>query len=225
MDFNIILIVMDIVVILFAVSIHEASHGYAAYRFGDPTPEVQGRLTLNPIAHLDLVGSIIIPFFLVISHLPVFGWAKPVMIDPRNFKGDYNQVRKKTAWVALAGPGSNFIVATVSGLLLRLIFLSNPQIKYFVYTRTNISSSPLVGLAFILFELFVINTFLGLFNLIPIPPLDGGNIVSGFLPPKAAYTFDKIRPFGFFILLILLFTNLYSYFIMPVFKLFLIIPG
>ncbi len=225
MSFNIVKIIIDIVVLLFAVSAHEASHGYVAYKFGDPTPEVQGRLTLNPIAHLDLVGSIIVPAFLIIFKLPVFGWAKPVMVDPRNFEGDYNSVRKKMAAVAFAGPGSNFSIAIISAILLRVIFHYNPAVKFFIYTNSPMPSTIMAGIAFILFELFIINVFLGLFNLIPIPPLDGGNILIGLLPPKASMTFEKLQPYGFFILLLLIYTGIYSFFIMPFFRLFLKLLG
>ena len=225
MSFNIVKIIIDIVVLLFAVSIHEASHGFIAYKFGDPTPEIQGRLTLNPIAHLDPVGSIIVPAFLIIFKLPVFGWAKPVMVDPRNFTGDYNSVRKKMAVVAFGGPGSNFSVAIISAILLRIIFHFDPAVKYVIFTNTPLSSSISAGIGFILFELFIINVFLGLFNLIPIPPLDGGNILIGLLPPKAAMTFEKLQPYGFIILLVLIYTGVYSFFIMPFFRLFLKLLG
>jgi len=225
MDFSIVRIIIDIAVILFAVTIHEVSHGFLAYKLGDPTPEVQGRLTLNPVSHLDLVGSIIVPFVLIVSRLPVFGWAKPIMINPQNFSGDYKQVKRKSAAIAFAGPASNFLVAILAAGILRLLFSVDPGIRSVLYTSSSKPSSVLAGVGFILFELFIINVFLGLFNLIPIPPLDGGNILLGILPDEYARMLEQIQPYGFIILLVLIFTGLHRFFIIPFFRLFLSILG
>lgn len=222
MDFKIVTIVTQIAAVIFAVSLHEASHGWAANRFGDPTPELEGRITLNPVAHLDLFGSLLIPLFLAIAGLHIFGWAKPVMVNPRNFEPP---IRRKLALVALAGPLSNFFTAFLSAIALRLLFLYDPMLKFPFLGRGLFTSSIPGALTFIFFQLFVINAVLGLFNLFPIPPLDGGNVVSGLLPPKAAFTFDKIRPFGFLILLLLLYTRILDLYLNPMRRLFFLLLG
>lgn len=222
MDFKIVTIVTQIAAVIFAVSLHEASHGWASNRFGDPTPELEGRITLNPVAHLDLFGSLLIPLFLAIAGLPIFGWAKPVMVNPRNFEPP---IRRKLALVALAGPLSNFFTAFLSAIALRLLFLYDPMLKFASLGRGLFTGSIPGALTFIFLQLFVINAVLGLFNLFPIPPLDGGNVVSGLLPPKAAFTFDKIRPFGFLILLVLLYTHVLDLYLNPMLRLFFLLLG
>ena len=174
------------------------------------------------MAHLDLFGSLLIPLFLAIAGLPIFGWAKPVMVNPRNFE---SPIRRKLALVALAGPLSNFFTAFLSAIALRLLFLYDPMLKFASLGRGLFTSSIPGALTFIFFQLFVINAVLGLFNLFPIPPLDGGNVVSGLLPPKAAFTFDKIRPFGFLILLLLLYTRILDLYLNPMLRLFFLLLG
>jgi len=199
-----------LIVLLFSVIIHELAHGYVAYSLGDPTAKYAGRLTLNPIKHLDLFGSIILPLlFLLISFLPggqpfIFGWAKPVPINPYNFRDQ----KWGTFKVAVAGPLSNFGVAIVFGLFIR--FFNFPQI------------SPLIGLMGIIVYL---NILLGLFNLIPIPPLDGSWILFKFLPASAEKVRIFFQQYGLFILIFLLFSGvLYGlYFIINM--LFYLITG
>lgn len=175
--------------ILAALTVHEFSHGWMAYRLGDSTARDQGRLTLNPLAHLDPVGTIMLFLF----H---FGWAKPVPVNPYNFRGDIRDMRRGMIWVSLAGPGSNVLFAAVLGLLLQLL-LATSAIDY--------SNIVYLMLTFGVF----INLMLAFFNLIPIPPLDGSKIVEGLLPVKYLPSWQKFERMGFFVLIgIILFSRL-----------------
>jgi len=181
--------IFSLIVLLFSVMIHELAHGYVAYSLGDPTAKYAGRLTLNPLKHLDFFGSVMLPLLLLLATAgqgPIFGWAKPVPINPYNFKDQ----KWGTLKVAISGPAANFTIAVVFGLFIR--FFNFPQI------------SPFIGLMGIVVYL---NILLGLFNLIPIPPLDGSWILFKFLPSSA----EKIRIFfqqyGFFVLIFLLFSG------------------
>jgi len=175
-----------IAILIFSIVIHEVSHGAAANYLGDPTAKYAGRLTLNPIKHLDPIGSILVPLFLVLMRSPfLIGWAKPVPINPYNFKDQ----KYGSAKVALAGPGSNLIVALVFGLTLRFF--------------PEIAATP--GLTLIFGYIVFINILLAIFNLLPVPPLDGSHILFTFLPPG----FEKLKiflsQFGIFILVFFIF--------------------
>ncbi|MGD9040169.1 MAG: site-2 protease family protein [Desulfobacteraceae bacterium] len=201
-----------LVPVLFSIVVHEVAHGWMAYRLGDRTAKHMGRLTLNPIPHIDPLGTVILPVILIYLGGPVFGWAKPVPFNPQNFKPHVN-IRKGSMWVALAGPGSNLILAFIASFVL--VFLRN--------------SIPLPDAAYMFFgALVVINIFLALLNLIPIPPLDGSKILWGFLPPKYDPYFMMLERYGFFIIVILLGTGALSHIVRPPFEflrtLFLAIP-
>ena len=175
--------------VLFAITVHEYAHGWAASRLGDNTARMAGRLTLNPIKHIDLVGTIIIPIVLLLLGGFLFGWAKPVPVDARNLRSP----RGDMAWVAIAGPFSNLIMAFLWSLLLPL-----GKIVF------NISSD--VGLLMIYMAQagVLINLALMLLNLIPIPPLDGSRILSAFLPLRLSYQYNRLEQYGFIFLIILL---------------------
>ncbi|MCD6550611.1 site-2 protease family protein [bacterium] len=175
-----------LIVLVFSVIIHEIAHGAVAYYLGDPTAKYAGRLTLNPIPHIDPFGSILIPLLLVLARSPiVFGWAKPVPINPYNFRDQkYGQAK-----VALAGPAANLAIALVFGLILRFLPLSS-QFSFFAF-----------ALSYIVF----INILLAVFNLIPIPPLDGSHILFTFLPDSFIKLKMFLGQYGFFILLIVIF--------------------
>jgi len=186
---------------LLAITVHEFTHGYIAYKFGDPTAKLAGRLTFNPISHLDAVGTII----LVLTQM--IGWAKPVPVDPRYFKNP----RADMLWVSLGGPAANLVTAAILAILMHvLIFLTGGQVS------GQISTVILVPLYMILLFAVRINIVLAIFNLIPVPPLDGSKILSGLLPPRQAYEFEKLAPYGPIILLVvLMFTNAINYIIWP----------
>lgn len=160
------------VVLIFSVILHEVSHGYMANYLGDPTARLQGRLTLNPLPHIDPVGSIMLPAFLVFTGSPIFiGYAKPVPYNPHYLTGKYDELL-----VAGAGPGVNILIAVIFGLVIRFLGLSfQPEL-------TNALSA-----------IVVINLWLALFNLIPIPPLDGSKVLSGILPGPLARAYDQLR--------------------------------
>lgn len=176
--------ILFIAILVVSVVLHEVSHGYAADWLGDPTARLQGRLTMNPIPHIDPVGSILVPALLAI--LPgsiVFGWAKPVPYNPHNIVNRYGD-----AIVAAAGPASNFLLAGVAGLVLQL---------------TSITVASPFGMA--LFGIIFINVLLAVFNLVPIPPLDGSKILFNFLPAKFNYIRRALEQYGFMILLFFIF--------------------
>ena len=182
--------------LLFALTVHELAHGWVAFRLGDPTAKMAGRLTMNPLKHLDPLGVLA---FVIMK----IGWAKPVPVDPRYFRNP----QKDMLLVALAGPGANVLLALASALLARVL-VSVPVLPLFVL-------QPLVGM---LLASVWINIMLAVFNIIPIPPLDGSKVLMGVLPPEAARSFARIEPFGFFILLALFYTGVIGGLILPIIR-------
>lgn len=188
---------------ILAVTLHEVAHGYTAYRFGDNTARWQGRLTLNPIAHVDPVGTLLVPGALFAmaavtgSAVPIFGWAKPVPVNPMNFRGGW---RNKMAAVAIAGPVCNLLQAIFWALFLKLIWSVGIQ-EHFFYEVAKAG--------------ITINLMLMAFNLIPLPPLDGGMIVLNLLPRSLAVYYERLLPYGQWILLILIFAGLFRYLAYP----------
>ncbi len=189
-------IVVQFAVVLFAISIHESAHAWTANKFGDPTAKLQGRVTLNPIAHIDLIGTIIFPILLAVIGAPVFGWAKPVMVNPYNL---HNR-RRDGMFISAAGPISNLLVSL--GIIFLLLIFSQP-----ILTTTNPTFLLLIKIAS---YLLMINIFLAVFNLIPIPPLDGSGILEGVLSGEALNMYEKIKPYGFFILMLIIYTHIFD---------------
>lgn len=218
---SILYFVIQIAVLLFAVSIHESAHGWMAEKFGDSTARVQGRISLNPIRHIDPIGSVVFPIILAIMGAPVFGWAKPVQVNPYNLRNP----RKANVYIAAAGPGSNIIAAGAAIALFLL--LRSFGVVMVDLLRTGITfggSAPI--LTIILFYFIIINVYLTIFNLIPIPPLDGSGIVEGFLHGEALRTYMKIRPYGMIILFGLLYLGVFRMIATPILTfLFMIIRG
>jgi len=197
-------------VLLFAVSIHESAHGWMAEKFGDPTARMQGRITLNPIPHIDLVGSIIFPIFLyLMGSSAIFGWAKPVIWNPYNVRN----YRRANIFISAAGPGSNIIsgfVGTVVFLILKRFGLVDPIPLFF-------ASEAKPGLLTIIISSFILtNIFLAIFNMIPVPPLDGSGIVEGLLHGDALYNYQKLKPYGFIILILILYTGVLNIIARPI---------
>ncbi|MDH4223425.1 MAG: site-2 protease family protein [candidate division Zixibacteria bacterium] len=173
--------------LLFAITVHEYSHGWMAYRKGDPTAKLAGRLTLNPISHIDIVGLLLLYFY-------GFGWAKPVPINPNNFKNP----RKDELWVSLAGPASNMLLAFALGLLFRII--------YSPYSFTSEPSSYQL-IILMLVKGIQLNLVLTVFNLLPVKPLDGSHILAGLLPPQYNNQLTQIQRFAPYVLLGIIFLD------------------
>jgi Zn-dependent protease len=196
--------------LVFAVCFHEAAHGFVANRLGDPTARMLGRLTLNPIRHIDLWGTIIIPLVLIITKVPIlFGYAKPVPINPRYFKDP----KRDMALVAFSGPCSNFSLALLSGIVFRIILWRYPELYPIImddgrtFSGAGIAAWLLVPLLLMLVKSVQINVILAVFNLLPIPPLDGGRVMMGILPDHQAQKLGQIEPWGFFIVIFLIMLN------------------
>jgi Zn-dependent protease len=186
--------------ILFAITLHEAAHGWVANKLGDPTAKNLGRITLNPIKHIDPVGTIVVPLFLATVSPFVMGWAKPVPVEPRYFKSPLLDM----ALVAVAGPASNFLMACIWAMFIQLAFLSLEQ------------SQLLSFLAEMGEKGIIINIVLMVLNLLPIPPLDGGRVVAGILPPKLAIPYMQLERFGMIIILLLLVSGILGKVMWPV---------
>jgi len=191
--------------VLFAITLHEAAHGYVARLFGDNTAYVAGRITLNPLKHIDLVGTIVVPIaILLIAKLAggagfLFGWAKPV---PVSF-GQLRRPKQDMVWVAAAGPGANLLMAVLWAIVLKLQIALGLNEAFFVEMAKA--------------GIFV-NIGLMALNLLPVPPLDGGRIAVGLLPSRLAYQFARIEPYGMFIVIFLLATNTIGFFLVPFYR-------
>ena len=196
-------ILYQMIAFLFAISVHESAHAWTASRCGDPTARMLGRVSLNPIRHIDLFGTIIMPLIAAISGIPLLGWAKPTPVDPRNFR----HPMMDDILTSVAGPVSNFIVATGALLLLGGISLSSTSGHTLVMGLAGgfggaASDSVLAPVAVLLYVLMIINIWLAVFNLIPVPPLDGSHVLQHFLPDPVRMVYDRI---GIFALLALVY--------------------
>lgn len=192
-------IVLSLIAVFTAIVLHEFSHGYIAFRLGDPTAKMQGRLTLNPLAHIDPIGTILVPIVLVILRSPfLFGWAKPVPINPNYFRNPY----KGMFYVAIAGPLMNIALALGASAIGRLAILITPL--SLLYGRGF--SAYFVQTIFYLLGFFVIiNIILAVFNMLPVPPLDGSRVLTYFLPPEGKRVMMQLERYGFLIVLALLY--------------------
>ena len=180
-------------VLLVSLTVHEAAHAWSADQLGDATARLLGRISLNPAVHIDFIGTIVFPLVALTTGLPVLGWAKPVPVNTAQLGRDWKQ---KFMAIAAAGPASNLVLATIAAILLRVV--------------------PVTGAAASILETAILlNVLLAVFNMIPVPPLDGGNVLSGLLRGPVSDAYDRLRPWGFLILYGLMFTGLLTTLVVP----------
>lgn len=197
-------VVIQLVVLIASLSVHEAAHAFAADRLGDPTARHLGRLSLNPAVHVDPIGTLLFPLIATLTNVPLIGWAKPVPVDPRHLR----HPKRDFALIAAAGPASNLVLATIGAIAFAVIPDAAPgDIAARAVTR------PLDTL---ILEFVQLNVLLAVFNMIPVPPLDGGNVLLGVLPHAGARVVEQLRPYGFLILYALMLTGTLSLLIIPV---------
>jgi Zn-dependent protease len=193
-------IFFQIVVFMLAISVHESAHAWTAARYGDPTATLLGRVSLNPIRHIDLFGTIILPAIMIIAHGPVFGWAKPTPVDPRNFK----EPVKADIMTSVAGPVSNFILVAIGMMVMATLMFFSPEAHdalVIAATQPDYSGeiSGVFAITLFLFNLIVINVLLGIFNLVPLPPLDGSHVIRHFMPEEVRRIYDTAGMIGLFL--------------------------
>lgn len=206
LDINIAQVFIAFVVLLFSLTVHETAHALTADRLGDPTARQLGRVSLNPLVHVDLIGTVVFPLLALAGGVPLIGWAKPVPVNIARLRRE----RRDYVLVAAAGPASNLVLAFAAAAVLHLVPITPVRIG-----EPNIS----VPVAALLVGAVQINLLLAVFNLIPIPPLDGGNVLSGLLPRRLANGFNQIRPYGFLLLYALVLTDGYRYLVLPPYNL------
>lgn len=206
--------ILYLIIILLSLSVHECMHAYVAHRFGDPTGKLMGRISLNPINHISLVGTILFPLILILLGLPVFGWANPVPVNPAHLR----HPKKDMMWISLSGPLSNIGLALIFFFILIFLTLSFKWVPVFLTGHISEETSsagtialPVKGLSLFLYYGIIVNLLLAFFNLLPIPPLDGSNVLYRFLPYPLSTKYRMLQPYGFFILLILLYLGVISF--------------
>jgi Zn-dependent protease len=196
-DLNIGFLVLSFLVLLFSLTVHESAHAWTADRLGDPTARQLGRISMNPVVHVDLIGTIVLPLVAISTGAPIIGWAKPVPVNVHNLR----RPRQDFMRVALAGPVSNALLAIGSAAVLAAVPASAGEGPSFV------RSLAATG--------FQLNLLLAVFNMVPVPPLDGGTVLAGLLPESLAGAFDRVRPYGFMILYVLLLTGTLNAILFP----------
>lgn len=189
-----------LVILIVSLSVHEAAHAWSADRLGDPTARTLGRLTLNPLAHIDWIGTVLFPLIAMTTGAPLIGWAKPVPVNLENLRSP----RRDFAIVAVAGPVSNLLLAAVATVVFFLIYPGGAD----PYTFSRAGE--------VVFRAISTNVLLAVFNMIPVPPLDGGNVAIGLLPPQAAALLIQLRPWGILVIYALLLTGVITAIVRPV---------
>jgi len=180
-------------VLVFSLTVHEAAHAVTADRLGDPTARMLGRVSLNPAVHIDPIGTILFPLIAMFTGVPLIGWAKPVPVTTSRLGAHW---KRKFMIIAAAGPASNIVIALAAAILLRVVPVGG-----------SLGEATLAPLANLLYRAVGLNVLLAVFNMIPVPPLDGGNVLAGLLAGSAADFYDRVRPYGFFIIYVLLLTG------------------
>jgi Zn-dependent protease len=208
LDINFAHVFIAFIVLLFSLTVHEMAHAWTADRLGDPTARLLGRVSLNPMVHADLIGTVLFPLLALVTGAPLIGWAKPVPVNIRQLR----RGARDYVLVAAAGPASNLLLAIAASLALAAMPIT-PQ----TLTETNITAP----IATILSRAMFLNVLLAVFNMIPIPPLDGGNVLAGLLPYRWAIEFNRVRPYGFLLLYLLIFTGGFEKIVLPPYRMIL----
>jgi Zn-dependent protease len=198
---NFVAIFIAFLVLVLSLTVHEAAHALTADRLGDPTARLLGRLSLNPAVHIDPIGTILFPLISMFTGAPLIGWAKPVPVSPNRLGRHW---KRKFMVIAAAGPASNIVIAVIAALLLRLVPVSG-----------SFQEATFAPLAVFLYRMVGLNVLLAIFNMIPVPPLDGGNVVAGVLRGPVAEAYDRLRPYGFLILYALILTGALGRIVIP----------
>ena len=197
-----VLLLMQFVVMIGSLSIHEAAHAWSANRLGDNTARLRGRLTINPVAHVDVFGTIVLPLIAIFSNMPLIGYAKPVPVDTRNLGPDW---RQKFMLIAAAGPASNLVIAVVGAVVFHV--LGGHESMTDRYSAVAVAN-----------RVVQLNVLLAIFNMLPVPMLDGGNVLAGLLKGQVAQLYDNLRPYGFLILYGLLLTGVFAAVVYPIYN-------
>jgi Zn-dependent protease len=201
-QFNFTAIFIAFAALIFSLTVHEAAHALSADRLGDPTARLLGRVSLNPAVHVDPIGTVLFPLIAMFTGLPLIGWAKPVPVNITRLRGHWKQ---KYMLIAAAGPASNIVLAVVAAVLLRFVPVSG-----------SMAEAVLTPLAVFLFQMVGLNVLLAVFNMIPVPPLDGGNVLAGVLRGPVADAYENLRPYGFMIIYGLMLSGILSRFVFPI---------
>jgi Zn-dependent protease len=216
-EFSTVHLIFEIIAFLFAISIHESAHAWSASQLGDDTASLLGRVSLNPIRHIDFFGTIVMPVMAAITGIPLLGWAKPTPVNLLRLRNRY----RDNALIAAAGPTSNFLVATVAVILLLILRTVSTDAATAIfaiagYGEVPLDQSVMTPLVLLLHSFMFVNVLLGVFNLFPIPPLDGSHVLEAFLPDRAREMYASIGMFGTLLLmLILMQTNIFTRMVSP----------